>query len=221
MVLVLLIVVFVPALLKGPRHTPPAASSAPLLPGEPALQSYRSDLKAFQTQLPHPAAPEVPLANLDDAVAGISAGETGKESVPPPAPIAKPQAKAPARAASGSPAPAAAAPARPAKPAAVGAKQPVAKPASRGSSASKKASTPGSRGGWAVQLGGFSSRANAERLASDLKRQGYPAFVSDASSPAHPLFRVRAGPVGDRAEAEALLKRLRAAGHSGSISTNP
>src|SRR4029079_4139075 len=103
-------------------------------------------------------------------------------------PTAKPQAKAPTRAAPAPPAPAAA-PAKPAKPAALASKQAGAKTAIPPSSTSKKASMPGSPGGWALQRGGVSSRANAERLVSDLKRQGYPAFVSDASSAGHPLFR--------------------------------
>ena len=67
-----------------------------------------------------------------------------------------------------------------------------------------------------VQLGSFASRANAERLARQLRAQGFPAGVSQGSSGRH-LYRVRAGPVNDRAAATELAQRLRSAGHTGSI----
>jgi cell division septation protein DedD len=74
-----------------------------------------------------------------------------------------------------------------------------------------------STGGWMVQLGVFSIQANAERLAQELKSQGFHALVSENGGGGRPLWRVRAGPVSERAAAEQLSAKLRAAGHAGSI----
>ena len=68
-----------------------------------------------------------------------------------------------------------------------------------------------------VQLGVFSIQANAERLAQELKSQGFHALVSENGGGGRPLWRVRAGPVSERAAAEQLSAKLRAAGHAGSI----
>jgi cell division septation protein DedD len=68
-----------------------------------------------------------------------------------------------------------------------------------------------------VQLGVFSIQANAERLAQELKSQGFHAFVSENGGAGRPLWRVRAGPVAERAAAEQLSAKLRAAGHAGSV----
>ncbi|MDP2322961.1 MAG: SPOR domain-containing protein, partial [Gammaproteobacteria bacterium] len=68
---------------------------------------------------------------------------------------------------------------------------------------------------WIVQLGSFSQRANADRLAADLKRKGFNASVQGGGGTSGNLFRVRAGPVADRPAAEALAGRLAAAGFKG------
>jgi DedD protein len=85
--------------------------------------------------------------------------------------------------------------------------------ADRPSPADKSSAT----GGWMVQLGVFSVQANAERLAQELKSQGFHALVSENGGGGRPLWRVRSGPVMERAAAEQLNARLRAAGHAGSI----
>jgi DedD protein len=71
-------------------------------------------------------------------------------------------------------------------------------------------------GAWMVQLGSFASRSNADGLAHRLKGQGFTASVSQGSSGRH-LYRVRVGPVHDRAAAAQLQAKLKAAGHSGSV----
>jgi cell division septation protein DedD len=67
-----------------------------------------------------------------------------------------------------------------------------------------------------VQLGSFASRANAERLAQQLRARGFQAGVSQGSS-GRRLFRVRAGSAPTRAAAEQLAAKLSAAGHKGEI----
>jgi len=74
------------------------------------------------------------------------------------------------------------------------------------------APTPAKGGDWIVQLGSFSQRANADRLAADLKRKGFSVSVQQGGGASGSLFRVRAGPVADRSAAEALDRRLKAAG---------
>jgi cell division septation protein DedD len=70
--------------------------------------------------------------------------------------------------------------------------------------------------GWAVQLGVFASRENAERLAKQVKGKGYPVVVNETSGSKR-LYRVRVGPEPDRAAAVALGTKLRAAGYAGAV----
>jgi DedD protein len=70
-------------------------------------------------------------------------------------------------------------------------------------------------GEWFVQLGSFSRRENSDRLAAQLQGKGFSASVLGGGGASGTLFRVRAGPEGDRAAAEALAERLAAAGFTG------
>lgn len=76
-------------------------------------------------------------------------------------------------------------------------------------------------GMWAVQLGSFSSTENAERLAADLRKQGFAAFLSELETDAGALQRVRIGPQKDRASAEAIAAQLQRAGHQGRVVPHP
>ena len=78
-----------------------------------------------------------------------------------------------------------------------------------------------STGMWAVQLGSFSSRDNAERLATSLRREGFAAFLSRLDGDDGTLHRVRVGPQQDRASAEQMAARLKNAGHSGKVLPHP
>jgi DedD protein len=63
--------------------------------------------------------------------------------------------------------------------------------------------------GWAVQLGSFSNRDSAERLAREFQAERYDAFVMPVKSGAATLYRVRLGPMKDRSAAEEALKRAK------------
>ncbi len=76
-------------------------------------------------------------------------------------------------------------------------------------------------GMWAVQLGSFSNEQNAERLAADLRTQGYAAFLSKVDTGSGALHRVRIGPQKDRDSAETVATKLNQAGHSGQVVTHP
>ena len=72
-----------------------------------------------------------------------------------------------------------------------------------------------SESGWAVQLGVFANRENAERLAIDVRVKGFKASVSPVTSGNRKLYKVRVGPTADRAAAQELQGRLKAAGRPG------
>ena len=76
-------------------------------------------------------------------------------------------------------------------------------------------------GMWAVQLGSFGNQQNAERLAADLRKQGFAAFLSQLSTDSGELHRVRIGPQKDRESAEAMAERLAKAGHKGQVVPHP
>ncbi len=78
-----------------------------------------------------------------------------------------------------------------------------------------------STGMWAVQLGSFGNQQNAERLAADLRKQGFAAFLSQLSTDSGELHRVRIGPQKDRESAEAMAERLAKAGHKGQVVPHP
>lgn len=61
---------------------------------------------------------------------------------------------------------------------------------------------------FAIQLGSFSSEANAKALESKLKGRGYRAFVEKIYLNTGSVFRVRIGPEIGEAKAKALLARL-------------
>jgi DedD protein len=74
-----------------------------------------------------------------------------------------------------------------------------------------------SAAGWMVQLGVFASRANADHLMQELKGKGFHTSVSESTGGGRTLWRVRAGPVSERAAADQLNARLRLAGHAGAV----
>ena len=76
-------------------------------------------------------------------------------------------------------------------------------------------------GMWAVQLGSFSNKQNAEKLAADLRKQGYAAFLSQLRTGSKTLHRVRIGPQKDRESAEAMAGRLLKVGHKGQVLPHP
>jgi len=76
-------------------------------------------------------------------------------------------------------------------------------------------------GMWAVQLGSFSNRENAEKLAADLRKQGFAAFLSQLKTDSGQLQRVRIGPQKDRESAELMASRLSKIGREGQVVPHP
>ena len=62
---------------------------------------------------------------------------------------------------------------------------------------------------WIVQLGSFSSAANAEKLVASLRLEGLSAYSEMVSSSGSSMYRVRIGPFLQREEAMRVERRLR------------
>jgi DedD protein len=62
---------------------------------------------------------------------------------------------------------------------------------------------------WVVQLGSFSSKINADKLNLNLRKSGFPAFVEPITQAGKISYRVRVGPEILRADADALLKKIK------------
>ena len=70
---------------------------------------------------------------------------------------------------------------------------------------------------WAVQLGSFASRANAEKLVHQLKPREVSVYVSSSGRGAALRYRVRIGPLADRDAAERLMAKLKKEGQASSL----
>jgi DedD protein len=240
-ILVVLIVLLVPELLSGPSRSAPASPAAAPFPSsseDPPLRSYTIDLAdeshgatpsaGTTTNAPaqasgpaqpstiveHPAqdastVPEPPTAG-PPAEASPQGSAQPVQATPPSAPPPKESTR---------PAPAVAAhePRTPAEKPPSGPRLATApKRSPPGAERAVTGEKPAS-GGWVVQVGVFAKQVNAERLVRDLQEQGFHTQISENTSGGRALWRVRTGPVAERAAAEQLSARLRAAGHVGSV----
>jgi cell division septation protein DedD len=201
-ILVALIVLLVPELLTGPVRSAPRAAVVAPSPEEPPLRSYTINLSddAHTRSVALPASepePPAPLATAPPATPPAPSTPAAQTPSPQPAAHSASTAKSP-------PQPAAAAP--PLQSRSVAAGRTGAAPMAQASAG----------GAWVVQLGSFASRANAEHLAQEMRARGFPVSVSQGAS-GRRLYRVRVGPVPDRAAASELAGKLRLAGHSGSV----
>lgn len=71
--------------------------------------------------------------------------------------------------------------------------------------------------GWAVQIGSFASRSNADKLVQQLKNQESSAYLSASGRGGSMRYRVRIGPLADRGAAERVLAQLKKQRHSASL----
>ncbi len=185
-ILVLLLVVLVPELLTGPRSMPPPT---PAQPDQAPMRSYTMDLGESPHATSAPVAPSTAAPPTREAAPAASSAPELPAS--PPEPVAAPKAAPPP--------PPAAAP--------LAARSLTAHPAAVHATHAAPL--------WTVQLGTFSSRENAARLLAGLKSHGFSGSISEATKNGHKLFRVRVGAERDRAAAQKLLGRLKAAGQKG------
>jgi DedD protein len=203
-ILVAAIVLLVPELLSGPHRE--AAPAAAALAGPP-LRSLQVDLREDSRKAPADAPAGEPAA-ADSAPAPTVAGPAQPTLPATPAAIAPSLRTQPSTPPVIAPSvPASSAPAR----------GPSGAAASGPPRAAPAAAAESTAGGWLVQVGTFASRANAERLAHELRSHGFKTGIFESAGKGRALYRVRVGPVPDHAAAQALATRLRAAGHAGAL----
>jgi DedD protein len=208
-ILVVLVVLIVPELLSGPPSAGPQPAGFSFgLTSAPASQPVRNVTVDLAT-----SKPPAPASDIDPAASSAQPPEnsaapgtmTGADAPnqTPPAPIQTAPAPAlvPSRP---QPAPSRAQP------------TPVETlpPAPRSVMTAVK---PATAGAWAVQLGSFAHRANADKLAHQLKAQGFSVYVVSGGSGASVRYRVRIGPMADRGSAAQARLKLKSLGHAASF----
>jgi len=192
LVLVAIVVLFVPAILRG-RDPAPAAlpEAAPTRRVEVPIDSA-TPVPEEKVLVPETVLPDATPDVVPAPVPAPDAGAAKPDAAPPPAQSPKP------RAATTEP---------PAKPKAVPVPTPT--PAATTTSA------------WAVQLGAFSSQAKAEQLVAELRKRRYAAFVLEYRAGGQVLYRVRVGPEQDRARAVEIAARLAKDGFQPVVARHP
>ena len=70
---------------------------------------------------------------------------------------------------------------------------------------------------WAIQLGSFTDRHNADDLVSQLRTKGFAAFIKSSDLATPNVNRVFIGPETDRHKADTIMQRVNKAFHMKSI----
>lgn len=178
LVLIVAAVVFLPMLLSGQDETVTVEIDAP---PAPHMDEREIDVAA-PVELPQPEqVPDLPPTPLPDP-----------KPIPFPDPTEPPAPPEPAVAVIAEPAPAVPDEPAPATESPPAPAEPVAAPV----------------GDWVVQLGSFSSTANAEGLRDTLLTQGYNAYTQSSHVDGKSVTRVYVGPVVDRDGANRLRDEL-------------
>lgn len=135
------------------------------------------------------------LAAQAEAVKSID--RSVKPVLPPPQPVATPPVavKAPKPVAK----PVETKPETMSEPPAAKTVAPAATPAPAGESATTR---------WYLNAGSFSQKANAVTLLDNLKQQGFPATIKETSTEKGTVYKVRVGPMLDKAKAQATKSKL-------------
>jgi DedD protein len=212
-ILVALIVLIVPELLSGPKRR--VMAPAPVVAGpEEAVRNVTVDLTTSKaTQEDESAAPSAAgpaPAETPSAATAPTSGEEGRAG--PEHGAGDPRAAAPPTVTTLK--------AQPAAPSML--ENEVSPPKStavvpRSGAAREPAPATVSHHGWAVQLGSFASRANAETLVHRLKAQDSSVYVSSSGKGAALRYRVRIGPLADRGSAERVQLKLKKEGLQASL----
>jgi DedD protein len=186
-VLVAIAVIVIPMILGGHQHKHAAGQKAPRPNAQKAPhQEYRMDLASNSPATltrPAPVTSAPAHRQQTPAAPADKAVASSRSMTAPTEHASKPPANSPERAVVEN-APAA------------------SKPAPGAATAAPPS------GGWAVQAGSFSKQDNARDVTSALKHKGYHAFISAHRVGGDVFYRVRVGPVPNRARAEALAPQV-------------
>jgi DedD protein len=215
-ILVALIVLIVPELLSGPKRPalPPlaaglatrtvsvdlATSKAVAAPQSETLPAAPAEASSAE---PQTEAPSPSTASAD--VADRAAPDAAPPASAAPAPAAASAPSVATLKAQNAPAPSLETSSSPPKSVAV-----VSRPTE---------SAPTARHAWAVQLGSFASKTNAERLVHQMQASGGSFYVVSGGSGQSVRYRVRMGPLADRSAAERAVGKLKAQGHPATVVT--
>ena len=187
-ILAVLIVLVVPELLSGP--VPIAATPRlPVSSPEP-VRNVTVDLATSKAPAPSPL--DAPAASS----AVVSGAAVASSAAPSPTATFTPAPPASAEAASAASTPLEIAPSLP-------------------TSSTTTKSIAGHA--WAVQLGSFVSRDNADKLARQLRAQGFGVYVLPGGSGPLLRYRVRIGPMPDRSAAAQTVAKLKSLGQVASL----
>jgi DedD protein len=221
-ILVLLIVLIVPELLSGPAPAPVAPVDRSLPASAPeAVRNVTVDLATNRAAPQEPildaAASSVQPAETPSGEAASAAAETSSAPTTPSAPLRpslsvvplESEAPAPTTATRGPTATTATGAAAATATTVTGA---TAVPGAKGASAPLA-----QRHAWAVQLGSFASRANADKLVRHLKAQGFAVYEVPGGSGPSLRYRVRVGPMADRGAASQAAGKLKSLGQTPSL----
>jgi DedD protein len=217
-ILVVLIVLIVPELLSGPKRTsfPPLSQNLPV-----PTRNVSVDL-ATSKATPAPPADEPASASSARAQGGATPGGDAPGGGAPSGdtPGGTPPSGIPLGGATrGADTPGTAAPPAESTLRAQDASPALETPPSSPKSASGSLESARSQGrrAWAVQLGSFASKTNADKLVHQLKASGSSVYVLSSGAGPSLRFRVRVGPLPDRDSAERAMLKLKGAGHAGTI----
>jgi DedD protein len=208
-ILVALIVLVAPELLSGPKSAVPSITPAPIFPANAPEPTRNVTLDLATSKAP--ANSEVEPAETEGSAASAASGTKGGEAAPAPATSTAGSSTA----AAADVAPSSVAPANPAPSSSA-----AAATAAPGTTKPVETAAPSpisSRVTWAVQLGSFASRANADNLSRQLKGQGFSVYVLTGGSGTSARYRVRVGPLADRDSAERTAAKLKSIGHASSL----
>lgn len=211
-------IILIPEMLSGPDREPHAEQPAQSRSDGP-IKTYTIDLSHSPSAQPTPAVVDNRAPPPEEPAPAQPVGE------PSPQPAAGDQVKPDVPQQSSTavqPEPVRSEPANPVV------EPPTATPPPARPTASPLAASPLASGGaaptsgrWAVQIGSFSKEATAERVAKQLRDQGQSAFVMPVKSGSATLYRVRIGPLKDRASAEAALRDVKSSAPGAAIVPHP
>jgi len=222
-ILVVLIVLVVPELLSGPKSAVPSATPAAIFPASAPEPTRNVTLDLATSKAPANSEVEPAEAAKGGEAAPTPAPSTDGSSSPAAPTSTAPASAAPSTAAPSTAAPTSAAPTSTAtSTAAPTSTAPASVPATAPAAATKPVETAApspisTRAAWAVQLGSFASRTNADNLSRQLKGQGFSVYVLSGGSGAAVRYRVRVGPLADRDAAERTAAKLKSIGHASTL----
>jgi DedD protein len=203
-ILVALIVLVVPELLPGSKFSLPE-----ILPAI-APQATRNVTLDLATSMAPVNSGVEPAGTTSLPASAVSAAHGGEATAPPA--ITSSSAESPAMSSSAASSSAASSSAASSSAASSSAAPPTAAPGE-----TTAPSPISARAGWAVQLGSFASRSNADNLSRQVKGQGFSVYVLPGGAGSSVRYRVRVGPLADRDSAERTAAKLKSIGHVSSL----